>query len=289
MGKADISGKQTINIYIQAWVEWVLQQQQIEVEAELSGEFQFIARVTDSLLQVSDKDGRFLVLTELQLRYDDDMPDRLAAYATLARRKYKQEVYVTVVYFMPPSVGKTIVEAYHHQFMGQQAHQDFQSILLWKLEAAQVFAFDNPVLLPFVPLMHGGNTEQMVRRCAERIRQEPKAAELEAILAVFASYVLDAEIIKQILRREMQVVQKSPIIQELRQEWVEEGKREATLKGLQQILTIRFDVALGELDERFESLDLKSLEQLNETALTVQTLAEFEGALADILSKLETW
>ncbi len=87
----------------------------------------------------------------------------------------------------------------------------------------------------------------------------------------------------------MQVVQKSPIIQELRQEWVEEGKREATLKGLHQILTIRFDVALGELDERFESLDLKSLEQLNETALTVQTLAEFEGALADILSKLETW
>jgi hypothetical protein len=39
MGKADISGKGTINIYNQAWAEWVLQQQHVEVEAELSGEF----------------------------------------------------------------------------------------------------------------------------------------------------------------------------------------------------------------------------------------------------------
>ncbi len=51
MGKYDTGGKKVINLYNQAWAEWVLQQQQkaypslsgIEVEAELSGEFQFIA------------------------------------------------------------------------------------------------------------------------------------------------------------------------------------------------------------------------------------------------------
>ena len=132
----------------------------------------------------------------------------------------------------------------------------------------------------------------MVRKCAERIRQEPEATELEAILAVFAGYVLDVEIIKQILRWEMQVVQESPIMQELQQEWIEkgreEGKREATLKGLHQILIIRFGMALGEFDERFEQLDLKSLEQLNEVALTVQTPIEFEKAVADMLPKTET-
>ena len=141
---------------------------------------------------------------------------------------------MTVVYFMPPPAGKTIVEAYHHEFMGQQAHQDFQVIKLWELEAKQVLAFDNPVLLPFVPLMRGGNTEQMVRKCANRIRQEPKAAELEAILAVFAGYVLEAETIKQILRWEMQVVQDSPIIQELRQEWLEQGREEGIEKGREE-------------------------------------------------------
>jgi len=295
MGKVDLSSKQMLNIYGQAWAEWVLQQQQIEVEAELSGEFQFITRVTDSLLQVNSQAGRFLALTELQFLYDEQMPDRVTAYAALARRKYKQDVYVTVVYFMPPPKDKSIVEAYHREFMGQQAHQDFQAIKLWELEAEQVLAFDNPALLPFVPLMQGGNMEQIIRRCANRIRQEPEAAELEAILAVFAGYVLEAGLIKQILRWEMQVVQESPIIQELQQEWIEkgrqegrqEGKREATLRGLHQILTLRFDVALREFDERFEQLDLKSLEHLNEVGLTVQTLAEFEKALADVLSQLE--
>ena len=89
----------------------------------------------------------------------------------------------------------------------------------------------------------------------------------------------------------MDIVKDSPIIQELltqeRQLGFEEGERKATLKGLHQILTIRFDVAFGEFDERFEQLDLKSLEQLNEVALTVQTLAEFEKALAEMLSMLE--
>ncbi|HEY83935.1 MAG TPA: hypothetical protein G4N96_02300 [Chloroflexi bacterium] len=60
MGKYDTGGKKIIHIYNQAWAEWVLQQQQIEVEEELSSEFQFIARSNDSLLKVKGKDGQFL-------------------------------------------------------------------------------------------------------------------------------------------------------------------------------------------------------------------------------------
>ena len=44
MGQADTGSKQTINIYNKAWAEWVLQAEDVAVEAELSGEFQFIAR-----------------------------------------------------------------------------------------------------------------------------------------------------------------------------------------------------------------------------------------------------
>jgi predicted transposase YdaD len=89
----------------------------------------------------------------------------------------------------------------------------------------------------------------------------------------------------------MDIIKESPIIRELREEWIakgreegrEEGKREAMLKALHQTLTIRFQVASGEFDKRLEELDLKLLEQLNEVALRVQTLAEFEQALADLL------
>ena len=58
----------------------------------------------------------------------------------------------------------------------------------------------------------------------------------------------------------------------------EEGQREATIDTLNQIITIRFLAKLTQLD-------LKSLKDLTEVALTVQNLAEFEEALAKLLNK----
>lgn len=281
MNKPDLSTKKVISIYNQAWAEWILQRQQIKVEAELSGEFQFVARATDSLLQVNSSQGRFLVLTELQFRYDSKMPRRLAAYAALARQKYDQDVYITVIYFMPPSSSVTVGNAHHREFMGQLAHQDFHTILLWELDAEQVIAYNNPALLPFVPLMRGGNSEKMLQRCAERIRQEPEAAELETILAVFAEYVLDRELIKQLLRWEMAIVKESSIIQELIQEGYEEGERKATLEALYQTLTIRFKVERGLFDEQFERLEVETLKRLNEVALSVESLDAFQDVLTN--------
>jgi predicted transposase YdaD len=150
------------------------------------------------------------------------------------------------------------------------------------LEAEQVLAYDNPSLLPFVPLMRGGNTEQMIGKCAERIRQEPEAAELETILAVFAEYVLDRKLIQQLLRWEMEIVRESSIIKELIQEGYEKGERKATIDALHQTLTIRFNIEPGKFDEQFEQLDVASLKKLHEAALTVQSLAEFERALAEM-------
>ena len=80
------------------------------------------------------------------------------------------------------------------------------------------------------------------------------------------------------------------------QQWVEQGIAIGEKRGLQkgrqamlletlyQILIIRFEVVLGDYDERFEMLDLKSLKELSKVALTVQTLAEFEKALTNVLS-----
>ncbi len=72
-----------------------------------------------------------------------------------------------------------------------------------------------------------------------------------------------------------------------REEGREEG-RQAMLETLYQILIIRFEVVLGGFDERFEPLDLESLKELSEVALTAQTLIEFENALAEMISKVNT-
>ena len=98
MGKFDTGGKRNLHLFAVAWAQWLLERQHLEVEAELSGEFQIVARSTDVLLRVHEETiGRFLSLTELQLRYDVNVTRRLAAYAALAREKYQLEVYVTII------------------------------------------------------------------------------------------------------------------------------------------------------------------------------------------------
>jgi len=283
LGKIDTGSKHIIHLYNRAWVEWSLQQQ-LEVESELSSEFEFIARASDSLLKVKGKSGRFLALTELQFQYKKDIPERLMAYAALARNKYKLDVFVTVVYFLPPGEDAKIAKEYHNEFMGQTAHQDFQVISLWEQDAKKVLAFNNPALLPFVPLMQSGNTSKMVETCAERIRQEENAPDLEALLAILASYVLDTQSINKILRWEMQLVQQSPILRELLVERFHEGRRLELLKTLYKLLTFRFGIITKPFEERIKPLDLPSLEWLEDKAFTVQTLADFEKALAQKLA-----
>jgi predicted transposase YdaD len=292
MGKIDTGSKRIIHFYNQAWLEWTLQQS-VTVEKELSSEFQFIARASDSLLQVKRGDEEFMTLTELQFQYKKEMPYRLMAYAALAREKYHKDVFVTVVYFLPPSPEVIIEKSFHKKFMGQVAHQDFKVICLWELDAKQVLAFNNPVLLPFIPLMQGGNTKPMVRECVTRIRQQEHAEDLEALLGVLASYVLDVNWIRQLLRWDMDIVQQSPIIQELvakfrekdREEGRKEGSHQTLLQSLFQFLTIRFNATTEKFNDSLKQLDLKTLERLRDSAFASKTLAEFETLLAGILSQ----
>ena len=82
----------------------------------------------------------------------------------------------------------------------------------------------------------------------------------------------------------MQVIKESPILQEAFTEQFEQGEQKATLLALYQTLTIRFKVNETYLKERnFELLDSEILRELNEIALTVQTLSEFEDSFSDIL------
>jgi predicted transposase YdaD len=200
------------------------------------------------------------------------------------------KILVSVVYFLPPGEQTTIEKNYHRDFMGQTAHQDFQVISLWELEAEKVLKFNNPVLLPFIPLMQGGNTAEMLEICVSNIREQEKeqAADLEALLAVLAGYVLDPKLINQLLRWEMQLVHHSPIIQELLlekfQSGEQKGRYQEILKAIQKALKFRFSVETTVFEEKLRSLNLKALEQLEDEAFTVQTLAEFEKVLNSMMA-----
>jgi predicted transposase YdaD len=86
---ADIGSKRLISLAPDLWVQWVTQIPDVVAREIVTSEFQWISRESDVLLRAySPQDGDFLVLNELQLRYNPRMPRRMRAYAALAEERY---------------------------------------------------------------------------------------------------------------------------------------------------------------------------------------------------------
>ncbi len=147
--KADIGSKRLISLAPNPWVRWITQRPELHVEEILNTEFQWIDRESDVLLKVySPQIGEFLLLNELQIRYNSKMPRRLRAYTALAEERVNL-----------------------------------------------VFQQKIATLLPFVPILKGGNTEKNLRQAVIELRKDEKLNELEPLLSFFASFVLDIPLI----------------------------------------------------------------------------------------------
>ena len=289
MAQADHGSKWLIGHSPQAWVAWLFDDPTTTVEAQLSTEFQHLTRLSDSLLQINRQGERFLLLTEVQLRADLRMPQRMRAYAALAEEKYHLLVYPVVFCLLPPSAGTVLAERYHSELLGLMAHQDFIVVKAWELEASAVLGQENPALLPFVPLMRGAN-EAVIRQSAGRLRGLAEGERLEALLGLFASFVLDVETIQQIVRWDMTVLRESPWYQEILQEGLEQGRVEGTLRGRREailhLLRVRFYLSEEpetELAERLEQVTVPAeLQQLVIAAAQAEQLADFIERLDEI-------
>ena len=158
--KSDIGGKRLIGLNPTAWGHWVMGDETIQVQEILNSELQWIERESDVLLKAySPKHGDFILLNELQLRHDEKMPRRMRAYAGLVEEKYGLPVYPVVINILRPGTTVTIASCYESEIMGCRAYQDYRVINLWEIEASVVFEQDLSSLLPFVPILKGGDTE----------------------------------------------------------------------------------------------------------------------------------
>jgi predicted transposase YdaD len=138
---ADIGGKRLVSLSPQAWVRWVTQQTDGVAQEIMGADFQWVSRENEVLVKSwSPEHGEFLVLTELQLRYQAAMPLRMRAYPALAEEKYKLPVYPVLVNILPPACNVVIPDRYERNFMGLQTRQDYRVINLWQVEAEMVFA-----------------------------------------------------------------------------------------------------------------------------------------------------
>ncbi|MBK9054762.1 MAG: Rpn family recombination-promoting nuclease/putative transposase [Chloroflexi bacterium] len=149
----------------------------------------------------------------------------MRAYAALGEEKFHLSTFPVLINILPPSPGTIISSQYHSQFMGLTARQDFKVINLWEVNVNLVFDENLTSLLPFVPILDGGNKERVLQRAVYQLRADQNLNELEPLLAFFATFVLQLDIVQRIMRWDMAVLRESP--------WYNEILKEGT--GLEQV------------------------------------------------------
>jgi len=295
MGKADVGGKRVLGTAPETWVRWLLEEPGLEVQATLTEEFRFVLRHSDELLHVRGRWDEFLVLTELQLRRDPRMPLRMRAYAALAEQKYGLPVYPVVLFLLPPIGEDGAVGCYHSEFMGLVSHQDYRVVRAWEIEAQDVLDGEILALVPYVPLMAGAD-EEVIRDGIKLLRRREAGQEMEVVLALFASFVMETERIQEIVRWNMAVLRESPWYQEILQEGREEGRVEGQRKearlGILRLLKVRFDIGtemMEELDRQLKAVDsLPVLRDLSTAAVQKESLEEFCSLLTEVIKSDDT-
>ncbi|BAS59079.1 hypothetical protein NIES2135_13990 [Leptolyngbya boryana NIES-2135] len=281
--KADIGGKRLISLAPTAWVQWVTQQPDVIAQEILGSDFQWVSRENDVLVKAySPTQGEFLILNELQLRYNDKLPVRMRAYAALAEEKYSLPIYPVLINILPPASTVTILDRYESNFMGLQSRQDYQVINLWEIEASIVFEQSLNALLPFVPVLKNGGETTVVQRALNQLRGDQQLVELESLLAFFASFVLGSEIVRQIMRWDMAVLRESPWYQEILREGERLGEQRGKQEGRQEEgrslilkqLARRVGALSPETTAQVEALSIEQLEELGEALLDFTQIEE---------------
>jgi predicted transposase YdaD len=273
---ADISTKKLISLAPDNWVRWVTQIPDIVASEILNSEFQWISRESDVLIRVnSEQYSEFLVLNELQLRPSSAMPRRMRAYAALAEEKYKLPTYPVLINILKIS-DEEIPDRFTSNIAGLQARQDYRVINLWEVDVNIVFEQPLPSLLPFVPILQGGENESTIREALRMLRADEQLNQLETVLAFFATFVLDSTLVQEIMRWDMAVISESPWYQEIEQR----GRREQMVSNITTILEVKFGSEGLELMPQISQItDLGRLQEILRSIVIANTIAELRDVV----------
>ncbi|MDZ8105650.1 MAG: Rpn family recombination-promoting nuclease/putative transposase [Nostoc sp. DedQUE12a] len=274
---ADVSTKRLISLAPDNWVKWVTQIPDVIVGEILNSEFQWLSRQSDVLIRVENQEyGKFLVINELQLRYKPEMPRRMRAYTALAEEKYNLPTYPVLINILK-GTNTEIPTTYTSNFAGLKATQDYRVINLWEVDVNTVFDTPLPSLLPFVPILKGGENEVIIREALQVLRADEQLNQLETVLAFFATFVIESALVQEIMRWDMTVLRESPWYQEILREGETRGRREELYSGIEVALEIKFgNPGLGLMPMIYQIIDLQRLKEIQQAIKTLNTVEELQ-------------
>jgi predicted transposase YdaD len=124
-----------------------------------------------------------------------------------------------------------------------------------------------------LPILKSGGEAATIQRALNELRSDERLVELESLLAFFARFVLDSELVSQIMRWDMVVLRESPWYQEI----LSEGRREEGTSIVLRQLSRRVGTVSEEMKGKVRSLLISQLEALGEALLDFNDTADLEG------------
>jgi predicted transposase YdaD len=258
MGGCDAAMKVILAHCRQAALEFFLGLDVAESEIlELPQETASVRR-SDFPIRIRLADGRvFIVLLEVQSRWEPQVPLRLLEYDARYRLKTGLSV-LPVVMLLTPSGN--VVE----HFEDEGLRYRFRVISLAAMDAQRVLELGNPCLMPFVGLMRGG--AEIFQMAEEAIYESSLGhsdkADLLTGMALLSGLV-HKDLPRRLLERRRDIMMESYAYELIKKEGYEEGVRSGIQEGIQQgTLEATREHILETLEARFESVPRKVLHAL---------------------------
>lgn len=206
----------------------------------------------------------------------------MRAYAGLAEEKYQLPTYPVLINILKTG-NEEIPTRYQSNIAGLEVRQDYRVINLWEVDVKIALEQPLPSLLPFVPILKGGEDETIIREALRLLKADEQLNQLETVLAFFATFVLDSALVQEIMRWDMAVLRESPWYQEIlkqgekqgEEKGEQKGKREERISSIELSLEVKFgNEGLKFMPKISEISDFETLKIIQRSILTVESLEE---------------
>ncbi len=244
----------------------------------------------DSLILL-EAEGLLLHL-EFQTKVDPQIPFRMLDYWVRGKRRFPDKKIRQFVIYLKETSSDVV---FQQEFQDDSTYHRFEVIRLWEQPVTKFLEFTG--MLPFAILVNEGDKEQLLQDIAQKIDEIPEQKTRQIVGAatyVLAGLVLDKNIIKQILRRD--IMRESVTYQEIleegrlegevkgRKEGEVKGRKEGEIKGRKQclltiilrLLTRKFGNLPPKMHTRIARLQIPRLESLAEAILDFESVADLE-------------
>jgi predicted transposase YdaD len=141
--------------------------------------------------------------------------------------------------------------------------------------------------LSFVPVMRGGQSRAAVSQALALLRADEQLAEMESLLAFFATFVMTPDEVVKLMRWNMVMLRESPWYLEIEAEAMQKGLQQGQQQGQQlgqaelvlRLLARRFGAVPASLAGQVQALPSAQMPALLDAILDAASLEEVAAAL----------